>query len=1789
MKHTILLILALLPLATRAQMLHTYTASVEQSTWQSIATTGTQLTSVVGDYGNQTVTLPFDFPYGLSDYPAGSIITVRADGFVKLRNGNNNTHNALSFWDDASASIICPFLLFDGQMPSGTSGCWWQVMTDDNGEQMLVIEYRQVQHYPAYPISSAEASQDDFNYQLRLHENGDISCLYGHMHNGVSTDTLFNFFLTDGANTWQHEIFSGYTMAEIDHVALLGTWGSLEAHYNTPGSRSGNSWQVYPNYNLAGCPDSGTLVTWHRPEPPCPHPTQISVSEITHNSALLSWTPNEVIGSLVRIQYDTINFTPGSTGHNSMLYGGDTCHLSLLPNHNYWVSIRSDCGADSSAWHTLTFPTPCTPLTHDELPLTEDFEGRPENDPTLWDGCWKAYNGPAVKDVSSWDGRPNMALKIINIAWMHLPPVDSVRTTLLRFRARGPFSGTGSKILYVGVMADPFDIGTFDTLQSFTIGQSGWQEYMVPFATYNGTGNTVAFRWGGAGHAFIDDIELSVFDGCLQVDAVTVDSVGQHSAIVNWNVYMPASHYNVVWYPSGYESLANSVTVSNTHVTLNGLDANTSYTVQVYSLCGDTLLSEPASALFHTRCAIPLPMDEDFDIISQLPDCWNATSDKNYSTSGSYTPPVPLANGQEVTFSSKYTISSGGSAYYERGILLLPFVDTVVNRLRLTFDYRVARFPYQMSLIVGVIPGDDDLENFIPVTTFYPHDTLWHNYTVETGALSLSEGRLVMIQHSIGEHEYVQGYNKDLGYVDNIHIEVLPQCDRPAAVWVTDITSTSALIHWQENDTPGTYLVECDGTSYTVVGDTVLPISGLMPSSGYVVGVRHLCVDGYTNSRTASFLTACEPITTLPWTEDFEMWSNGDVDPCWLSYQTGGIWESVVEGYTFNGSLSGTKTLRLSASNHSFDPHSYDALVVLPEMGMPLSNLCIGLNTLNYYSSPANMVLELGVMADAGDSTTFRHLDTIAVSDNWSYYQYGFGVTDSGRVALRLTSNSGSQRLLIDELSLFPATDCHRPDALTVDTVTQHSATITITDSASIGSYRLYWHQSYSTAVDSMDVSSTSTTISGLASGTDYTIRAAALCYGGSHVSNTIVAECFTDCDTIFHSEFPYTEAFNGSTLNRCWSVMPAGSVDVRVQDQHLTLYGTTYNPTAYAVMPAIDTLAGTDLTFRARKMPYSSGTLTIGVFDNSLDSNAFTPVQAITLDTVWTDYQVSFVGNTTTVGHHIAFRANTTESFPYSAHIDDITLSPSLPCARPDSVSVDSIGATSATLTIADPGNVRHYRVLLTSAAGTVSQYVTFDSSATEYHVSLTGLTPATEYSVTAASVCYDGSITFQVGASFTTLCAPMALPYRMNFDSEPTHSMPRCWLSEGGTVRVIATNANSGTHALYASIATDSMHLDFSTAELACGDDSLQIIFFAMAQQGYSDSNWQYHQVNSRLQVFSSLDDSLTLLFDDTLNYSENWQFVNIATAPLPYGTRLLFRLWRTAGCTGSARLYLDDFKVTTLHPAPQPRCDQVAYLNASDVDYTSATVSWIPQGDEQRWEIHLRGDGTNITAVVDSTTVTFNDLSHSTAYAFLVRPLCNDTLTGPWSDTLSFSTPGCPPVSTITIGDITATSATVNWLVPEGQNRWIVNYGRHGFTQGDGATIPVEADDTATSASLTLTGLEPETTYDVYLRTLCGEELQSVWSPRVYFTTSSLGIADSPFPTLTVSPNPTTGTLTLEGLTTKVDVELLNMTGRRCGRWTGVSGSLTVDLSGHASGGYFLRVGDDRHLWVGKVVKR
>ena len=178
------------------------------------------------------------------------------------------------------------------------------------------------------------------------------------------------------------------------------------------------------------------------------------------------------------------------------------------------------------------------------------------------------------------------------------------------------------------------------------------------------------------------------------------------------------------------------------------------------------------------------------------------------------------------------------------------------------------------------------------------------------------------------------------------------------------------------------------------------------------------------------------------------------------------------------------------------------------------------------------------------------------------------------------------------------------------------------------------------------------------------------------------------------------------------------------------------------------------------------------------------------------------------------------------------------------------------------------------------------------------------------------------------------------------------------------------------------------------------------------------------------------------------------------------------------------------------------------------------------------------------VYSSHVTITGLLPGVNYNVRVQAMCSATTYSDWSETIAFSTPVCQPVTNVQVAGVTSNSAVVSWSPASEETSWIISYGYQGFDQGTGAEITV-----ATTSS-TITGLEPDRDYDVYVRAACTDDIYSDWTGTGFTTLTHTGITpvDGSF-TCSIYPNPTSGatTISVDGVQGKLLVSVLDMSGR------------------------------------------
>ncbi len=173
------------------------------------------------------------------------------------------------------------------------------------------------------------------------------------------------------------------------------------------------------------------------------------------------------------------------------------------------------------------------------------------------------------------------------------------------------------------------------------------------------------------------------------------------------------------------------------------------------------------------------------------------------------------------------------------------------------------------------------------------------------------------------------------------------------------------------------------------------------------------------------------------------------------------------------------------------------------------------------------------------------------------------------------------------------------------------------------------------------------------------------------------------------------------------------------------------------------------------------------------------------------------------------------------------------------------------------------------------------------------------------------------------------------------------------------------------------------------------------------------------------------------------------------------------------------------TTLVSCPPP-----TNLSASNVTDHTADIAWAAGDLETAWEYYYStGPGAPAGAGIPIEMVSLDlvGLADITTYYFYVRADCG-TEFSTWAGPLVFTTlTSCPAPSGLTVDNITPNGADISWIAGGSELNWNVEVGLPGFVPGTGNSV--------TSALATYLnpwpaeGLESSTAYQAYVQAVCG----------------------------------------------------------------------------------------------------
>ena len=1420
----------------------------------------------------------------------------------------------------------------------------------------------------------------------------------------------------------------------------------------------------------------------------------LAFSEITGESMTLNWMDT----SNSNATYTVYSITATDT---LVLQSGltDTSYTvdNLDPTTEYKFGVMVDCGAgDYSMMRYISGTTACMEIAADSLPWTYGFEDASGTGGTAtYNQCMGRYTNystayPYPSTTNKHTGTYGLYFYSTSsyYSYVTLPlfeeDLDQLQLSFWVYR-----TNTASYGHYmVGVMTDPGDLTTFDTL---LVGQApyAWEYVEVPLAGYTGTGRYLAIlspNMSAASYLYIDDIMVDHMPTCFRPTAVDTTEVTPNTATFHIT-HGAASTFMVLWHRVNATTW-DTIDATDTTFTLTGLIPGDSYEGRVYTICGSDTTQGFATFSVTAGCspitATDLPYREDFESYGNgaaypINGCWTKGTN---STTAYPNPSSTAITGSRSLYFYGYWPSSATSAKTFCWAALPPVDDELdMSDLMVSFNFKrgTTTTYYVARLYVGIADSVTGLTD----TTAMASNVTWIDtidYSSESTATIHAEevsfdsydgtGKYVVFYAPVPTLNGSNTYGYNAFYIDDIALREIPSCYWPSEVVVDSVSTHSVTLSWTPDPrtpSPDSWTVEygpegfADSAASTLTSsDTTITVDNLNANTRYEFHVMANCGSTLSDYTSVVAATDCEPIpqTALPWTENFDAYPTATAMaeiPCWRFVSSG---------------TSSSYVAVVAANPHS-SPNSIrfngycptPLMAVLPPMeNVGALELSMWLKAENTGSSGS---IRVGYITVPTDTTTFVQTARFEASEGTDLRQVTVtfpGAPDGAYIAIQqVQASSANYWWWADDIEVHVGPSCPRAQSAGVATIGSDSVEVVIVDTNEVGAYIITLMDAADSVIATYTTSDTSYIITNLTPQTNYTVSIVTDCDDGTYTA-AFTQSFRTACTAIATDSLPYIESFqtystgSSASISPCWTKGVSGSTTqypyptATAVSGSQSLYFYSYKPSSattapvysYAALPAFEAPVNT-LRVKFKLKRYSStgnnytGYMALGVMNNPYDISTFDTIGVYDISSTPAssihDFEVSlapYQGE----GSYIAFMAPIptligTATYAYNyIYLDSVAVDLLPSCYRPENVAVGEITASSVDLSWY--GNASSYEVeYADNAAFTNSTTIVVNDTAT----SISNLNNYTSYWFRVRGICNstDSSEWSAVVSAVTLLdCGD-------------------------NNINIIDTighgTSTSASYAFYGSTSYPRAFTAtiFTAQELndmgLYSNNRINGIQLHSGATGGTLNNVKIYMAETQLDVFAGASDTLNRN-NMTLVYSGNLVVPTSSWIDIPFNTPFNY-----SGNSNLIVYYVRDGSATA----------------AANFYYTSTTNYY-----------------RTIYFYVSSSGTTYSSGTRSYARANVIFNICTEV-------------PSCPRPANVTVNNIEQTSATVHWTSTA--TNFEVEYGPAGFAHGSGIVV------TTTGDSLDITGLTNNTQYDVYVRALCSATDISDWSVVRSFTTA------------------------------------------------------------------------------------
>ena len=1578
------------------------------------------------------------------------------------------------------------------------------------------------------------------------------------------TNTSYTHALQVGVMTDPTDI-NTFTSVSTVTPTQLSVWEGFEVNF--AGAPEGYIAIVSPNGVYSYPYVDNIEVNYYNP---CERPSNVRVSNITRNSAILRWNGN---ATGYEVEYGLHGFTPG-TGTTLTSTATNISLTGLAHSTDYDVYVRGVCGDNSySSWSFVqNFATPCAGV--DTLPFVENFN---TTDPNTLPACWSntgttsASSYGIVKNGYSVEGSTGRSVYMYSASsstsMISLPAFDTSRyqlnNTEIEFRMMYSSSSYAAPTVVVGLMNNPGLASSFVPIDTVRIsgGINQWETFSVPFNNYTGDGLYISLKTVYTttySYFYIDNIEVQTYNPCRRPYGIQVDSVGPYMVALSWLDSNNANSYRVYYADTNDFASADSMDVSATNAVIRNLRPNTRYYLWLATNCGSGLsrVTDGGSVTTDLTCYPITDLRVTSVASAAAAVSWSLDSRGNAASSVFYTltdlTDTTIAPVSGTTTAINYHMFSGLTPSHRYRAYFYTICTSDTADMRSVVFSTPATEP---SVCLTIGGSDNSSIEYAPFDGYY-------NYSYAQTLYPASQ---------LAGLDSITG----LGFrvVDNSSSEQT----RTLRIWMANTTQTavdSGAILAPANMQlvasnavvnvayPGWTYVSFDSVfRYNGTGNLVVAIENQTGEYDDLRWGAHVDTLGsfacwYSDDDSLYYAFAANYDENI--NEDTYFEHNDSLmpdikfaGPCTVSMCPAPL--AVVSGITTNSAtltwvaggsetawiveyaVYDSTTWSVASANVTALTYTISGLQPATRYKFRVGSLCtadtVYCSTLDAYTNcAAESVPIVYNGAYLYQTTTALHCwqitGTSRGSNSGNYYRY--------------FSSSSNQMILPEIVEDINALQ------ISIDASTNNTSGSTFRIGVLEGS-AVVW-------VDTVTVPYTN----GVANRNEY------VSYLNGYTGNghNIVIGAMTNnyvyfwniaidsVETCMPVTGVHTTAVTGTDATIAWSHPSANQFEVQYRTGNnpwssMLVTGTT------ATIFGLDAMTEYEVRVRAVCSPGDSS-----VFRNSSATFRTDLCNGVSIVENFTATQTQTTSTYTPIGYsfynysYVQTIIDSAQMASVSGAVTAMAFYPTVTTAGSyfNSMEVFLANVSESNLTngFVVPDATHQFVQVINSTS------FNYTTTGWQMHGFDTPFMWDGHSNVLVAVKRSHGS--YQTGATFRAHTASASKARYVYNDDDPYNINSVSGGTATSTVGDIRLYSCGGAITpCDAPVITNTTATDATvTVDWTADHDSCYV---AITDGQWSDNVQGTLVANGvRTHTFTGLTPNTTYTV----------------------GVR------QQCGATS-----LSSWTVSTVTTSDVP-CLAVSDLRLVSATFTSVTVGWTPAGQESAWNVRVYSNTFDTTVRATMATATVGGLQRGVAYNVLVQPLCGSaaSVEGPWNDTpLSVTTADCDAPSYVSFSDITSSSVKVAWETTGGASAWRIEYGYSGFSRGEGVSVDVQTN------PYTLTGLEENTTYDVYVATICGStDVMSVWSQVASFTTSrgGEGIDGVEADGIALYPNPASGSVTvLTGEAATVSV--IDQSGREVRRVESTEGVVSVNLEGMASGAYYVRVVSERATAVRKLIVR